>query len=215
VSAGISLSFNVLTLMKGGTTTIDETALLVGSATTAGTERFGPGITLQFGILERFALNLGLLRRRVSYVHNMDRLVGLDNTSTAADERQLTSTNESTEAYFWDLPALIRFYGKDHSERGHRWFAEVGATMRQVRSIRTTVNIINPDASTATNTTPANIAKKNLLGATAGFGAQLIDPLGIRVVPEVRYTRWMGSNFSNLSVGGRRDQIEGVISFTF
>jgi hypothetical protein len=53
------------------------------------------------------------------------------------------------------------------------------------------------------------------LGVTAGFGAQLIDPLGVRVIPEVRYTRWLGLNFDVPAAHSRRDQIEFVFSLAF
>jgi hypothetical protein len=35
------------------------------------------------------------------------------------------------------------------------------------------------------------------------------------VVPEVRYTRWMDSQFKLFGVESRRDHLEVMISFTF
>ena len=54
-----------------------------------------------------------------------------------------------------------------------------------------------------------------LRGATAGVGLQLVDPIGVRVVPEVRYTRWFGSVFDNRATRSRPDQVEFVLSLTF
>jgi hypothetical protein len=57
--------------------------------------------------------------------------------------------------------------------------------------------------------------KRTVLGVTAGFGGQFIDPLGVRVIPEVRYTRWLGLNFDVPAMSSRRDQIEFVFSLAF
>jgi hypothetical protein len=60
--------------------------------------------------------------------------------------------------------------------------------------------------------TPAN---SQVRGAVAGFGAQFIDPLGIRVVPEVRYTRWFAEPFNQFTTRTKRHQIEIIFSLTF
>ena len=39
--------------------------------------------------------------------------------------------------------------------------------------------------------------------------------LGMRVIPEVRYTRWLGLNFDVPATHSRRDQIEFVFSLAF
>jgi hypothetical protein len=57
--------------------------------------------------------------------------------------------------------------------------------------------------------------KNSILGVTAGAGGQLIDPVGVRVIPEVRYTRWFGATFDSLGLRSRRDQVEIVISIYF
>ena len=57
--------------------------------------------------------------------------------------------------------------------------------------------------------------KRTALGVTAGFGGQFIDPVGLRVIPEVRYTRWLGLNFDVPGNYSRRDQIEFVLSLAF
>jgi len=52
-------------------------------------------------------------------------------------------------------------------------------------------------------------------GLVAGAGLQLLDGIGTRVVPEVRYTRWGGDTFKSPAVLHQRNQIEGMISLTF
>jgi len=41
--------------------------------------------------------------------------------------------------------------------------------------------------------------RRTIRGFVGGFGVQLIDPVGVRVVPEVRYTRWAGRSFDAFS----------------
>jgi hypothetical protein len=43
----------------------------------------------------------------------------------------------------------------------------------------------------------------------------LVDELGIHVVPEFRYTRWIEPIFHEFTVDTRANQIEGGISLTF
>ena len=66
-----------------------------------------------------------------------------------------------------------------------------------------------------TESSPVAGHRKNILGVTAGFGGQLIDPVGIRVIPEVRYTRWFGATFDSPPTLSRRDQLEFMISISF
>ena len=63
------------------------------------------------------------------------------------------------------------------------------------------------------NPPPGDLA--NVLGFTAGIGGQFIDDFGIRAIPEVRYTRWMGYPFDSVHGKTRKNQIEIVLTFAF
>jgi hypothetical protein len=52
-------------------------------------------------------------------------------------------------------------------------------------------------------------------GAVVGAGIQFVDEFGIRVVPEVRYTRWFEPVFENLTTRTKDNQLEAAISLTF
>jgi hypothetical protein len=49
----------------------------------------------------------------------------------------------------------------------------------------------------------------------AGAGILLIDPLGIHVVPEIRYTRWIDQIFNGPSTTTSQNQLEGTLSLSF
>jgi len=215
-SAGASLNVLALPSIKDGTYETGQTAppLYIQAGTTGGTQRIGGGVQVQVAFLRHFAVNAGLIYREAGYTMSSDKYEGTDNTSTLGDERILTSIDEKTRAVYYDLPLLVRFYGKAHDEKGGRWFVEGGGALRQVRNIKTSRTIVLNDGTTTTDNNQPSYDKQ-IFGASAGAGAQFIDPFGIRVVPEFRYTRWMGTTFNNMSTVSQRNQIEAVVSFTF
>jgi hypothetical protein len=93
---------------------------------------------------------------------------------------------------------------------------EGGAAIRRVSRVSTaTDTTINDGTLSCCDNTPAPVARRQVRGLVAGAGLQFIDPVGVRVVPEVRYTRWTGTPFDSPSLSIQRNQIEAVISLTF
>ncbi|HUS08240.1 MAG TPA: hypothetical protein VMZ52_18190 [Bryobacteraceae bacterium] len=178
--------------------------------------RVGYGVTAQAAITERFAINAGLFMRRAAYRKNSDIFEGTDNPTTLADERRHTIRNEDTRARFFDLPVTIRYYGKDRHQPGWRWFGEIGGAVRRASGIRTSTDTtIGTGTTSCCSTTPIMPTKRNARGAVAGLGLQFIDDFGIRIVPGVRYTRWVDQTFNASSTGTQRNQVEATISLTF
>jgi hypothetical protein len=171
---------------------------------------------VQAAVTERFAVNVGFLLRRVGYKMNTDTLEGTDNPNTPQDDRIHTVKNEDTRAKFFDFPVAVRYYGKDRHTAGPRWFVEGGAALRHVSRIKTSVDTTVGAADTVCcSTTPAQPAVRTIRGFVGGFGVQLIDPVGVRVVPQVRYTRWSGRTFDAFSNRTELNQVEAMISLTF
>ncbi len=216
-SAGLSLNWLGLTSIKNGSYSSTQTSPPVSTtaSTTGGSERFGGGVQVQFAFLDHYAVNVGLIYRQASYALSMDTYEGVDIISTPQDERKLTSVDERTRVIYYDLPVLVRYYWQRHDEKGPRWFFEGGGTMRTTRNIRTSRSTILPDGTIVADSNQAVPTNKKIYGATTGVGAQFIDPFGIRVVPEFRYTRWLGYTWNNLSTVSQRNQIEAVLSITF
>jgi hypothetical protein len=184
--------------------------------TTPASQRIGYGVTAQIAVTERFAVNASLLMRRAGYQMDSNIIEGTDIPSTSADERRFTTRHEDTRVKFADLPVLIRYYGKDRHEAGPRWFVEGGVVLRRARDVRTSVySRVGAGETTCCDFNQAPLNKRTARGAMVGAGFQLIDQIGIRVVPEVRYTRWVSESFSRFSTVSRRNQLEGMISLTF
>ena len=178
--------------------------------------RVGWGGQVQAAITERLAVNAGLLVRRTGYMMNSDIFEGVDNPNTTIDDRKHTISNEDTRAKFFDFPVVLRFYTKGRHTAGPRWFLEGGAAIRRVSNIKTSIDTtVGSDATVCCDTTPATPARPTIRGFVGGFGVQVIDPVGVRIVPQVRYTRWVGRTFDAHSTYTLNNQVEAMVSLTF
>jgi hypothetical protein len=179
-------------------------------------QRAGYGISAQARLTSRLAFHANVFLRRTEYKVETDIHLGTDNPNTLVDERRFSERDEDTRARYWEIPLTVRYYGKDHDVDGPRWFAELGGAVRKTANIRTTILAsANAEPLQVVDTTPIKPRKEMVHGAVAGFGVQITDEIGVRVVPMVRYTRWFGSNFEGPATTTRRNQVEGILSFTF
>jgi|GEM_PF-594370 len=215
-SAGLMVSVFVWPQVKpGGLSQTVDTRLSISSDTTADNRRVGFGAVAQLALTQRFALAVSGTRHNTGFTASNTTIEGVDLAGTAQDDRRFTTNRDVVTARLFDFTGLLRRYSKDRDERGARWFFEGGASIRKVSQIRaartTTINDATPVESQVT-LAPAH---KTARGVVAGLGAQFVDDIGIRVVPEVRYTRWLDRTFDNLSTRSRADQVQATVSFTF
>jgi hypothetical protein len=217
-SAGATLSVLTLPIIKDATTNPITTNPPVDAlyTSTGMLQRIGWGGQVQAAITERLAVNVGFLLRRVGYKLNSDIFEGVFNPVAPVDTRIHTIKNEDTRAKFFDFPVVVRYYGKDRHTAGVRWFVEGGAALRYVSRIKTAIDTtVGTGDTVCCDHTPAQPARRTIRGFVGGLGVQIIDPVGVRVVPEVRYTRWAGRSFDALSTRTELNQVEAMISLTF
>jgi len=218
-SLGATLTVQGLSTIKAGSyNLVTKTPPVDALYTTSNnSRRVGYGVTAQLALTERFALASGLYIRQIGYKMNTDAYFGVDDPTTVlVDERTYVVHNEDTRARVFDMPVLLRYYFKDRHEPGPRAFLELGGALRRTTDVSTWIDTsINSAAPTCCDFTPASVHKRTTPGVVAGFGVQVTDPIGIRIVPEVRYTRWFNEPFHAFSTTTRRDQIEAIISLTF
>jgi hypothetical protein len=206
-SAGGLLSITGLSLMDSRS--LSQTAAS-GATTTYSTtykgHRFGGGVVLQYALTDRYALAGSFLLRRVRFESNNE----------VTQSSKTTKLDDVSSADYWDFPLLLRRYGKPRSEPGPRWFADAGLTFRRVRNVRSSLQTTTSDSKVSCcDERPVSVANRLSAGLTVGAGIQLVDQLGIRFIPMVRFTRWVQPAFDTLSVQSGRNQIEAGLAITF
>ena len=218
-TGGATFSVLGLTQIKGDTSTINNTSEIATQYVTKGaSERIGYGLTLQVRVTDHFYVDLSALLRRVGY--QMTTTVATTTTSVlngvSFPVTTTTSTHEDTRARLIDVPFLVRYYGTGKRPRSPRWFLEAGGAWRLANDIRTSLDSTDESGIvTCCTSTPTVPQHRSSVGAVAGAGIQFVDEFGIRVIPEVRYTRWLEQTFDNLTTRSQRNQVEADISLTF
>lgn len=220
ITGGVTLSGLGFTLIPGRSNSFTNTAGTVTTAnqTTGSSSRFGYGLIGQVRITNHFSVDLNVLYRRIGYqftnsvtATTTTVLNGITTSTTG-----ITTTHSDNRAHLVDIPLVLRYYGSPRHPRGPRWFLEAGGAWRVATGIRTSTDVTDTSnvntCCTYTATTPAH---HSAFGLVAGAGFQFIDPLGIHVVPEVRYTRWENAIFDNLTTRMGANQLEVTLSLSF
>jgi len=218
-SGGATLSvFGLSTIPKGSSTVATASNITTDYATTGASQRIGYGLTAQVAITNHIAVAVGAYLHHVGYKFDttVTTLTQTVEGSGVVTNTSTTTAHEDTRARFFDFPLLVRYYSKGRHVAGSRWFLEAGGSWREVRSIRTSLSSTDTlgNLMCCTNT-PTHPAHSNAKGVVGGAGMQFIDPFGIRVVPEVRYTRWMNDVFNSFSTHTNRNQVEATLTLAY
>lgn len=164
---------------------------------------FGPSV--EFALSRRFTLVGELFYHRLDYTETTLITQGTANIGIT----------ENTRTTFWDAPFLVRFHSlRDEGLLAHIYF-DAGAAYRDATGIKSNIVTNNADGSTTVSNTAIRPAAKNLAGAVVGSGLRFVDDFGIKVEPELRYTRWFGRTFDSDSTRSSPNQIEVDVGFTF
>lgn len=217
LSLGATVTVLPMNLIKlGYTQTFSTTPVLqIDRDTSSKALRIGWGATGQLALSEKTALAFGALRRRAEYNVTETTYYGEDKPGTVIDDRKTSMIQEWTRVAFWDFPFVMRYYSKRRHSPGARWFLQAGGTYRTVDKLRGRLEKTSTAGAVTTDHSYQAPHKKSIMGITAGFGVHLIDPVGVRVIPEVRYTRWFGTTFDNWPPRSARNQLEVNVSLGF
>ena len=211
------LPFRSFSVMNNGevlkTTTASKVNYDLNYNTVNHSFMLGGGLTLEGRISGRTLVTAELLFNRLQYSKTTNMYWGVDDPTTAADERSHQTTTESTKARLFDLPVLVQRNVRSSGFLSHVYFA-AGPTARLVSTVHTTTNITYADATKGNNTAPAPVTRRVLVGGTVGVGLRFVDEFNIKVTPEVRYTRWNGMTFNQDSTRSPRNQLEVGIGFS-
>ena len=218
-SAGATLSVLGLPLVPGGTNTVTNSSTVnTMYQTTGASSRIGYGIIGQVVLTDHFAIAVEGIVRRFGYQMTTTVTTTVPAVVSGIVTTVTTSTilHEDTRARLIDVPAMLRYYAHSRHDPGAHWFFEGGGAWRKPESIRTSTDFTNASSvlSCCTNT-PTAPAHPNSYGIVAGVGVQLTDAFGVRVVPEVRYTRWMNPVFHAFTTNTQQNEVAAGFSITF
>jgi len=219
-SAGATLSVLGLSLVPGGSNTVTNSSTVnTMYQTSNASSRIGYGIIAQVMLTEHFGIAFEPVLRRFGYQMTTTVTTSVPAVVSGVVTSVTTSTilHEDTRARLIDVPAMVRYYAHGrHDPPGAHWFFEGGGAWRKPESIRTSTDFTNASSvlSCCTNT-PTAPAHPNSYGIVAGVGVQLTDAFGIRVVPEVRYTRWMNPAFHAFTTTTQQNEVSVGFSITF
>jgi hypothetical protein len=220
-SAGATFSPLVMSLIRkdstSSTTTSGTTTITVEEtkySTSNKSQRAGFGVTGQVMISDRVGIAVAGIMRRMGYT--LDYSVSTTTTKGTTIKISTVSTHEDTRARVIDVPVTMRYFTKNRHDPGPRVFFDLGGAVRHVSGAKTIINATDADGNlTCCTTDPVKPTHKITGGVVAGMGVYLIDPVGLRVVPEVRYTRWLSEAYTGDSRRTIRNQVEVLLTFSF
>lgn len=223
LSVGATLSVAGLNLVGGSTsnttTTVNSaTSVATSNSTSGASSRIGYGVTVQAAITEHFAVAVGGFLRRAGYIESNSQTTTVTTFINAVPQTTTTTTSTRVDvrARLVDVPVTVRWYGKGRHTPGKRWFVEGGGAWRDVENLKSSLSAIDASGNnTCCTFKTVQAAHKQARGIVAGAGAQFIDPFGIRVIPEVRYIRWLTPIFNDLTTRTQRNQVEADLTLSF
>jgi Outer membrane protein beta-barrel domain len=183
--------------------------------TTTHSAFWGAGISGEYWGGPHWTISAEVIYNRLAYTQQTNVYWGVDNPATTYDERSHEFFTESTHAYLFDVPVLVHYRSLRSSGPLSRLYFSAGPTLRYVASIKSSLYTILPSDSNTTTTPTVNPSRRTVVGGTVGVGFRIVDDFNIKTTPEIRYTRWTASTFSNQSTISPRNQIEVGIGFTF
>ena len=178
-------------------------------------QKFAGGPVFEWRLTKHLSVGAELSFHRASYAQVTQIRSGKKDPNAGTDARPVATITENTTANYWDVPILARYRNIRSSGIFKRFYPLAGVTYRYVGRIKTGNQIINADASTDYNEIPATVSRRNQIGFTGGIGFRFVDELGIKVVPEIRFTRWMNHTFDGLSYTSSPNQAQAGVGITF
>ncbi|MCS6952296.1 MAG: hypothetical protein RMK57_05305 [Bryobacterales bacterium] len=168
--------------------------------------RFGAGPALEIRLVDRVSVGLDMLRRRTTYKQEATI------KRTGAQDVRIT---EKTGATAWEGSAIARFGIGYQRWGGFRYFGGLGLAVRSLSEIRTTIERQGLGDENCCDETPIRPARRNAFGLVTSVGVRFRDDLGIKIIPEVRFTHWRDRNFDQFPIRSTPNQLEVVIGVVF
>ncbi len=167
--------------------------------------RIGIGPIVAFSVTRKISLVGQLFYHRLDYTQVTQITQGALSEGITANSR----------ATFWDVPATVRYRGLRESGVWSHLYFVAGGAFRDTTSIRSNTLINFPNGTNSTSTAPIEPSIRTVGGGVIGAGMRFVDDFGIKVEPELRYTRWVGRTYDAESTRSSLNQIELDLALTF
>lgn len=174
---------------------------------------FGP--VGEWRLMKHLSLGVELSYHRTEYKQVTEIRSGKKDPNAPTDNRQVTTITDTSRVNNWDIPILARYYGIRKAGIFRRFYPLGGVTIRHTGRVRTGNEIQNADGTTDYNEKSDPVAKAYQFGGTVGIGYRFADELGVKLTPEIRFTRWMGHNIEGRSYRSDQNQAQVGIGITF
>jgi hypothetical protein len=163
------------------------------SAFTSVPHRYIVGAAAELHLPAGFGIELDALYRRLSY----------DGRTTLGS----VLTNSRTDGNAWEFPLLVKYRFPGPVLKP---FVAAGAAWDTLSGLKQAV-VGKPAGGD-----PPELANSTSRGIVIGAGLE-IHALKVRIVPELRYTRWGAAHFRDLNGGvlSRRNQAEFLLGIVF
>lgn len=171
--------------------------------------------SFEYRLTPRLTVGTDFLLHHASYAENAEIRSGKKDPNSSTDDRAVTTITQSTKANYWEMPALLRYYGLRRRGLLSHAYAIGGLGFRHIGRVRTGNEYAYADDTTDYDETPAEPSRRNQLGLVVGIGLRFIDDFKIKVTPEFRYTRWAGSSFQGDSYQSVRNDLRVGFGISF
>ena len=177
--------------------------------------RAGVAPTLEFRMTKHVSLGVELHFHHAQYQQTTSFTSGIVDPNANADDRKMTTIKETTQANYWEVPLVARYYGFRRNGWLSKAYGAGGVEWRHVGRIRTGTEYAYADGTTDYNEIPAQPDLTNQAGAVVGVGFRFINSLHMKFTPEVRFVRWQGIVFQGQSYRSRENQLELSLGWSY
>jgi hypothetical protein len=217
-SFGLRFRWVTANLIEDGSSGSADTKANTSQTVATAGERFRYGLApaVEMRLTGKLSIRTELCFQTMGYTKTTSNYKGIDDPTTDADERTLTSTiTENTKTRYYEVPVVVRYQGLSKGRILSRAFVEGGAAVRILGKVKTGTSTLNSDSSTDYNEIPVVPASRTIVGGVVGAGLRFVDEFNIKITPGVRYTFWSGSAFDLGPTRSRTGQFEVGVSFAF
>ncbi|MGD0497371.1 MAG: outer membrane beta-barrel protein [Bryobacteraceae bacterium] len=215
---GVRIGLAPMSLFDTSAATASTTAPVASYAYTASSNSstLDAAPTVAYRFSDRFSLGFEPRFHRAQYVQTTKLLSGREDPNAIYDDRIPSTITDTTRADYFEAPIVARYLGLGSAKLLSKAYVAGGLDIRYVGRVRTANNFAWADGSTDSNQTTDPVNSSNQIGWVAGVGLRFVDQqTDIKVTPEIRFVRWMGTTLQGPAYRSAANQLEIGIGISY